>query len=127
MEPLVLYHIPDPEKAKLITDLCRSLHFKTKPVTPQDSGKTVGALCGIPAKTAAPLALQPELPELLIFSGLQSEGLDLFLAAYRKAGIPPVALKAVVTPHNKDWTLSALAAELQQERAAMLIKRSSST
>ena len=125
LNPLILYRINDPETVQRLNTLCRSLHFRTKPVTAADAGRTVGALCGrrdVP-QTAGKVPAGYSLPELLIFSELSEAALDLFLAAWRREGIPPVALKAIVTPHNAKWPLYALTDELQQERAAMLLMR----
>lgn len=122
-KPLILYHIEDPTKAQKLIDLCRPLHFGTKPLANADAGKTIGALAGIPgvAPKAGKIPAGYKLPEILIFHDLSSDALDFFLAAYRKAGIEPVALKAIVTPHNQSWPLYALTEELQKERAAMLL------
>lgn len=127
--PHVFYHITDPAKAQQIIGLCRSLQFTAKPIRSADAGKTVGLLTGVPGtpNKTDKLPAGYTLPELLIFRDLTDTALDLFLAAYRSAGIPPVALKAVVTQHNKDWTLYALVEELQRERAAMLLMRQNNT
>lgn len=61
------------------------------------------------------------MPELLIFSGLADGKLDEFLAEYRKKGIEPVSLKAVITAHNISWTVYQLVSELVKERAAILM------
>lgn len=61
-------------------------------------------------------------PEVLIFSGFAGEMLDVFLAAYKKAGIAPIPLKAVRTEHNDKWSLYALCEELRREHAAMLLR-----
>lgn len=50
--------------------------------------------------------------------------LDVFLAAYKKAGIAPISLKAVRTEHNDKWSLYALCEELRREHAAMLLRGS---
>ena len=63
-------------------------------------------------------------PEVLIFSGFAGEMLDVFLAAYKKAGIAPIPLKAVHTEHNNKWSLYALCEELRREHAAMLLRGS---
>ena len=122
-KPLILYHIEDPAKSQKLIDLCRPLHFGTKPLTNADAGKTIGVLAGIPGavQKAGKVPAGYKLPELLVFHNLSSEALDFFLAAYRKAGIAPVALKAIVTPHNQSWPLYVLTEELQKERAAMLL------
>lgn len=65
-----------------------------------------------------------KLPEVLIFSGFAGEMLDVFLAAYKKAGIAPIPLKAVHTEHNNKWSLYALCEELRREHAAMLLRGS---
>lgn len=46
--------------------------------------------------------------------------LDRFLAAARRVGVPPTALKAVLTPTNAGWTIPQLWAELTRERASFL-------
>ena len=50
--------------------------------------------------------------------------LDVFLAAYKKAGIAPIPLKAVHTEHNDKWSLYTLCEELRREHAAMLLRGS---
>ena len=65
-----------------------------------------------------------KLPEVMIFSGFAGEMLDVFLAAYKKAGIAPIPLKAVRTEHNDKWSLYALCEELRREHAAMLLRGS---
>lgn len=123
--PLILYRITDPETARRLNELCRSIHFRTKPVTTADAGRTIGALCGHhdAPQTVGKVPAGYTLPDLLIFSEVGEAALDFFLAAWRREGIPPVALKAIVTPHNAKWPLYALTDELQKERAAMLLMR----
>lgn len=122
--PTVLFHTKNEAKKAQILALCRTLHFSARAFTDKEADCTVGALAGLPTagKAETPSAGH-DLPEVLIFSGDAGEALDLFLAAYRKAGIEPIALKAVVTPHNTGWTVRALVAELEKERAAMLLYR----
>lgn len=123
--PLILYHIPNAAKAQQVLALCKDLRFRAKPLTASDAGRTVGTLAGLPGAAAntqkAPAGYK--LPELLILSGLEGAALEFFLAAWKKAGIAPVPLKAILTPHNANWQLYALAEELQREHAAMLLYR----
>lgn len=53
--------------------------------------------------------------EMLVFSGMDSQQVDAFLAEYKATGLPPVALKAIVTPYNVSWTADALLRELMKE------------
>ena len=122
--PLVLYSIKDQKKAQQITVLCKKLGIRTKEVQVKDVDEKVGVLAGIepaPAEktAAAPLAVL-DLPEYLIFSGLPEVLLDQFLKEYRQQGIDPIPLKAVVTLHNKDWTVRNLIMELMKERMSMM-------
>lgn len=58
----------------------------------------------------------PDFPaEMLVFSGMNSAQVDAFLAAYKKAEIPAIGLKAIVTPHNVFWTAEELFRELLKE------------
>lgn len=122
---LIIYHIQNRKKEKQLTGLCRKLGIRTKALNPADSQKEIGVLAGINRAGAGKHENSLDngaLPELLIFSGLSDELLDIFLAEYRKSGIGPISLKAVVTPHNLNWTVRELTAELIRERAAMLLK-----
>ena len=58
-----------------------------------------------------------QMPELLVFVGMPEARLDQFLDAYKAAGIEPVALKAVATLHNSNWTVYELIETLKEERA----------
>ncbi len=78
----------------------------------------MGALVGL--ETAA----QPDLPaeelreEVLFLCGLTSAGIQLTVAALRKAGLY-IPYKASLTPTNKDWTVRQLFSEIYQEHQAM--------
>ena len=120
---LVLYFIPEFHKEKKVTALCRRLGMMTRKMKPSDAAVSVGSLAGvsgIPARCEK--AAVPEdfcMPELLIFCGLSEEQLDRFLAEYKKEGMEPIALKAVLTQYNGTWSLGALVRELQRERAEL--------
>lgn len=106
---LVLYHVEDAAKEKQLSALCRELHLTARRLTNADRDRAVAALCG--EKVNANVQKAPagyKLPEVLIFSGFAGEMLDVFLAAYKKAGIAPISLKAVRTEHNDKWSLYAL-------------------
>ena len=50
-----------------------------------------------------------------MFTSRDSQQEDAFLAEYKATGLPPVALKAIVTPYNVSWTADALLRELMKE------------
>ena len=74
---------------------------------------TVGALCGYRGYSKSRKRVETDA-EILIFSGLVGEELTNVLNALKSKGVN-IPLKALVTPHNKDWTVSALAEELAAE------------
>ena len=123
--PLVLYSIKDEKKAQQITALCKKLGVHTKEIQTKDVDEKVGVLAGIDpltamgAKKEVPFAML-DLPEYLIFSGLPEVLLDQFLKEYRQLKIEPTPLKAVLTLHNKDWTVRNLIMELMKERMSMM-------
>ncbi|MGN0968835.1 MAG: DUF3783 domain-containing protein, partial [Oscillospiraceae bacterium] len=51
--------------------------------------------------------------------GFSSAQMDALFQAFRRAKIPTVALKAVLTPTNRSWTSVQLHQELLQEHAAV--------
>ena len=123
--PLVLYSIKNHKKEKQVIALCRWLGIRTKKLQEQDLDQKIGVLVGIePAmaqqanRSAAPIMI--DFPEYLIFSGLPEVLLDQFLKEYRQQKIEPTPLKAVVTLHNKDWTVRNLIMELMKERMSMM-------
>ena len=57
--------------------------------------------------------------EMLVMAHFPSPLLQAFLQGLRRAGVRPVALKAVLTPTNAGWDSRALHAELCKEREAL--------
>ena len=120
--PLVCLNTADSKKSRQIETFCRKNGYRYRKITPADAGRPAGNLAGIKAPAAAAQAapakmLLPDiLPELMILYGFSDGALDAFLDSYKKAGIEPVALKAILTPYNFTWTLRDLVSELMRER-----------
>ena len=116
MHPLMLCIHMEKEKSLRLAFLAMSLGVAMKPVTPDQEGQTLGALCGLePLKAKAPAVLVEE--EMLVFAFLPDGTLDRLLPALRSAGLA-VRLKAVLTPTNRDWNCGQLYQELKGEAAA---------
>lgn len=124
---LVMYHTKDSKKEKQLTELCKQLGFHTRKIKVSDANVRLSTLAGLlgtlvsPQDEKAPKDYQ--MPELLIFSGLAEEKLDKFLAEYKKSGLPPISLKAVITPYNIGWTVYQLTTELVREQTAIMLER----
>lgn len=131
MTDLIMYKINETSKEKQVVNLCRKLGLKTRKLKDSDAKITVGTLTGNGKINASPdnqmlntanqnVPMGYSLPELIVFSGLKDNKLDEFLAEYKKMGIAPIGLKAVVTIHNVNWTMYELAEELVRERISIM-------
>lgn len=92
---------------------CQTLHA-------QDSVQVLGFLLGLDGYTQNqnPAADNLAVGEALIFYNFTKQELDRLLSALKRAGIT-IPLKAVVTEHNINWTVTALIGELEQEHRLM--------
>lgn len=60
---------------------------------------------------------------MLVFCSLTGPKLDQLLGAMKRAKLPPIPLKAVLTPTNRDWNSQQLWQELRREHQAMQEQR----
>ncbi len=113
---ILLFQI-EKEKEKEIGRICRRLQITVRKIVPKDYGQKLGYLAGITgfSREHAPYAGGAFPAEMLVFSGMDSGQVDLFLKEYRESGTEPVGLKAVLTEHNVFWTPAQLFAELLKE------------
>lgn len=114
---VLLYNLPGPKAGPLRT-LCARQGVRAVEVSPADQGKSIGALLGLPLPARPGPGTVPG--ELLVLSGFTAQALDAFLDGFGPAGVGPIPLKAVVTPHNLAWTGVELYLELLKERRANL-------
>jgi hypothetical protein len=105
------------EKHNALEAICTDLGIDLIDIPRRDYAQKLGALAGVKGFARDKAAYSgPELPaEMLVFSGINSDELDGFLAAYKKTGLAPVGLKAVVTPNNIFWDADTLFRELMRE------------
>ena len=92
-------------------------------VGPEDVNQTVGYLAGLKgferqeAETAGELPVIPE--QVLVLKGFSGGRLDLLLSSLRRARVPKIDLKAVLTEQNSGWTFYRLYEEIRAEHASM--------
>lgn len=121
MRPKVLlYHLDaDTETGRALRAVLIGQKIFTLNVREEQAGETVGRL--VATNAAASDAAPPEEPpraQFMLLCGLGDRQLDRLLAAMRRAGVY-IPYKAVLTEHNRDWTLAALIDEVAREREAM--------
>lgn len=106
------------DKLSALAAVCDKENIILRPVGEHEAGCTVGYLCGHGGALPTGEVHEPAKEECLIFSGFDRQSLSDVVDKLRKAGAA-VALKAVCTPSNRSWTLSALLRELAAEHAYM--------
>ena len=126
LREMVLYYNPNqsPYAAKLKGVLVR-MGIRIKNITPEQTGELVGTLAGMPGFAADltdtvdqnPIPQIPE--EILVMKNFTGRRIDELLLNLRKAGVPKIALKAVITEQNSRWTFYQLYEEIKKEHLAM--------
>ena len=120
--------------------------IRIKNITPEQTGELVGTLAGMPGfaegeelwkqaiaqkeskelaenegdQNTADQSSIPQIPEeILVMKNFTGRRIDELLLNLRKAGVPKIALKAVVTEQNSRWTFYQLYEEIKKEHLAM--------
>lgn len=123
MRETVLYYNPgNAPKPGMMKSVLVRMGVRIKNITEEQLGETIGSLLGIQetgedegeAERKGPLEEQ-----LLVLYRFSESRLDQLLYGLRKAGVPKIELKAVVTEQNSQWTLYELYEELKREREAL--------
>lgn len=117
---MILIYEWEKKKEKKLLDFCSTRGIRVKNVPSSLYGETLGALAEISGiKSNGKKDEQGAFgEEMMVFAGIDSERLDIFLKDYKKEGIEPVQLKAILTPYNIFWNSRQLYGELRKEREA---------
>ena len=119
MKPTILtFNLSETRLSKL-RFLCMKLGLAVKAVPAEDFSQPIATLCGLAERAdAAPAETFSE--EMLVFCHMDNALVNRFLQTAKQMRYAPVALKAILTPTNAEWSPVQLCAELRQERAAVL-------
>ena len=121
----VLYYNPGTPEAMKHTALMKSvlvrMGIRIKNISRDQVMEQVGYLAGLPGfESAGKVEELPEIPEqVMILKQFSSSRIDALLMNLRKAGVPKIELKAVLTESNSKWSFYQLYEELRQEHEAM--------
>ena len=139
----VLYYNPEASsKVVKLKGVLVRMGIRIRNVTPEQFDETVGALAGISGfekenqnkeQLVRNLQEQRQEPsqdqnqdqhpmiqdEVLVMHGFTSRRIDELLAAFRKAGVVKVELKAIVTETNAHWTFYHLYEEIKEDHERM--------
>lgn len=120
VETVLMYNCDDERWAKL-RQIFLMLRVRIRPVEADQYGLTLEDLLGR-SEEKAPVEEEFSDP-MLVFCNLPHEKLDHLLTAMGRAGLPRIALKAMLTPTNRTWTSQQLWTELRREHEAMQAQR----
>ena len=119
-ETVLMYNCNDEQWAKL-RQIFLMLRVRIRPVEADQYGLTLEDLLGR-SEEKSPVEEEFSDP-MLVFCNLPHEKLDHLLTAMGRAGLPRIALKAMLTPTNRTWTSQQLWTELRREHEAMQAQR----
>lgn len=111
------------EKKTAIQKICAQMRCSAIEIDKRHYDESLGSLLGIceatqPAKDSKLGGLYTAMGfpvEMMIFCGFSRDDLDLFLKSYKETGLESVPLKAMITPHNINWSAARLFGELMEE------------
>ena len=119
----LVWNYPDTEPGfAALSAACEKEGLALIPVPASRAGVTIRQLCEGSGPADAPDPAADRFPSALILNGLNRTRLDSFLNRLRDGGVK-IGLKALVTPTNQSWTLTALLAELVRERDAFAARK----
>ena len=120
VETVLMYNCSGEQWAKL-RQIFLMLRVRIRPVEADQYGLTLEDLLGR-SEEKAPVEEEFSDP-MLVFCNLPHEKLDHLLTAMGRAGLPRIALKAMLTLTNRTWTSQQLWTELRREHEAMQAQR----
>lgn len=130
MELVLYYSTGDPRMKKqemMMKSVLVRMGVKIRNVSPDQVMESVGYLAGIPGFEKREVLQQPEAEEkmpqiteqMLVMKDFTSRRIDALLLNLRKAKVPKINLKAIVTEQNAGWSFYHLYEEIGEEHRRM--------
>lgn len=122
-EIALLYHLgKGTPRGRRVQEVLGDLGIPCRELGPDDLCQTIGWCAGLAGYQPVEPPAQPPAPvreEAILLGGLTKDRLDHLLAQLKESELT-IELKAVITPYNREWTLSKLFSELQEEHRFFL-------
>ena len=124
---MVLYYQPEKDRqsgndtkaAKLKAVFVR-MGIRIKNISPEQVNQTVGYLAGLDGFEEKEQEGCPDVEEeILVMKNFSNRRIDELLLNLRRAGVPKIDLKAVITDTNCKWNFYDLYLELKKEHDTM--------
>ena len=130
MELVLYYSTGDPRMKKqemMMKSVLVRMGVKICNVAPDQVMESVGYLAGVPGFEKREVLQQPEAEEkipqiteqMLVMKDFTSRRIDTLLLNLRKAKVPKINLKAIVTEQNAGWSFYHLYEEIGEEHRRM--------
>lgn len=125
------------KQSSLLKSVLVRMGVRIKNITPEQISETVGVLAGIPGFRPEPSSskggddaskyssFKPNSEsktirqDILVLYRFTDSRMELLFSNLRKAGVPKIDLKAVVTPKNAHWPFYRLYEELKEEHETL--------
>ena len=123
-ETVLLYNLAGTEAGRRLKPVLLKMRIRIRIVEPESYQLPIETLIGgkgaAGAEKAPKAGMSTAIPEpMLVMEGFSERRLDQLLAEMRRHKVPPIALKAIVTAHNREWSSVMLYKELKKEHEAM--------
>lgn len=120
-EMILFYNLNPPDVMKKWKGICFRMGIRVKEVVPEQFHQPLGYLVGLPGFEAAEPTSQPDTfsEPMLVLQKFTGKRMEELWRQSKKAGVPNVPLKAVLTVHNSTWDSVTLYQELCRERQAL--------
>ena len=117
---ILLYNFKDEDRLHQIRRYLNRHRISVRMVQQPEYLESLGFLFEIPGFSKNPVFNLGKnfQEEMMVLKDFSSEQLDEFLAFFKENSLPPVALKAVLTPVTMHWDSMKLHEELMREHAA---------
>ena len=130
MELVLYYSTGDPRMKKqemMMKSVLVRMGVKIRNLAPDQVMESVGYLAGVPGFEKREVLQQPEAEEkipqiteqMLVMKDFTSRRIDTLLLNLRKAKVPKINLKAIVTEQNAGWSFYHLYEEIGEEHRRM--------
>ncbi|MDD3252091.1 MAG: DUF3783 domain-containing protein [Lachnospiraceae bacterium] len=124
----VLYFTPEPAAHVMkLKGVLVQMGIRIRNVAPEQAGETIGSLLGLEGYDSDPaseqtteiMGLTEITEEMLVMHQFSGSRMDELLLNLRRAGVPKINLKAIVTDSNIGWTFHHLYEEIKEEHEKM--------
>ena len=126
MELVLYYSTGDPRMKKqemMMKSVLVRMGVKIRNVAPDQVMESVGYLAGVPGFEKREVLQQPEaeekIPQITEQMLVMKDFIDTLLLNLRKAKVPKINLKAIVTEQNAGWSFYHLYEEIGEEHRRM--------